>query len=259
MNDIRPSRARRWTALPLLALASASSSPFALPALAKSYTIGPVVIEAQVKPDGSMSVVEQRSFDFSGDFSRVVLGPGDQGRTGGHPDAVEEVVDGQARPLAPTTRRPRRPTARAPTTSTLGGADVGQHLLPQVRRAGHVPAELRRGERRAALPGHLGALLAVHRLAVDGARRPTSPSPSGRRSRSSKDQVQAWAHGPLTGEVAIGPDGVVDPHRAQGARGDLRRGPGLYPASALPAAPSSTSRARRPCWPRRRSGPRGER
>ena len=91
-----------------------------MPALAKSYTMGPVVIEAQVKPDGSMSVVEQRSFDFTGDYSRVYwdLATG-TARRAVTVNAVEEIVGGQAQPAHPDRLRRRRPTGRpAPTTSS---------------------------------------------------------------------------------------------------------------------------------------------
>ena len=38
---------------------------------AKSYTMPKVDIQAQVETDGSLHVVEQRAFDFSGDFTAV--------------------------------------------------------------------------------------------------------------------------------------------------------------------------------------------
>ncbi|MBP9781624.1 DUF2207 domain-containing protein, partial [Candidatus Woesebacteria bacterium] len=51
----------------LLFAASSLSHPISI--WAKSYTIDPVVIEANLQRDGSMSVTEQRTFNFDGDFT----------------------------------------------------------------------------------------------------------------------------------------------------------------------------------------------
>ena len=43
----------------------------ASPALAKSYEMTSLTIDATVTPDGALHVREQRVFDFSGDFTFV--------------------------------------------------------------------------------------------------------------------------------------------------------------------------------------------
>ena len=53
----------------------------------------------------------------------------------------------------------------------------------------------------------------------------------------SKDQVQAWAHGPLTGKVAIGPDGVVTLKVPRVPPETFVEARVLYPRRRLPAAP----------------------
>ena len=112
-----------WMVLPLLALALGLQLALALPALAKSYTMGPVVIEAQVKPDGSMSVVEQRQFDFSGDYSRVFWDLAHQERSGCHGE--------RGRGDRGRAGAPARPDGLAP-----GGRPAARHLLHRHVRCG---------------------------------------------------------------------------------------------------------------------------
>lgn len=70
-----PALSRRTAALlcaVLFALACAFVALSPSPALAKSYTMPKVDIQAQVETDGSLHVVEQRTFDFNGDFTTVM-------------------------------------------------------------------------------------------------------------------------------------------------------------------------------------------
>ena len=55
----------------LLALACALVALAPGQAHAKSYTMPKVDIQAQVETDGALQVIEQRTFDFDGDFSAV--------------------------------------------------------------------------------------------------------------------------------------------------------------------------------------------
>lgn len=55
----------------LVALACAFVAVAPAQALAKSYTMPKVDIQAQVETDGALQVTEQRTFDFSGDFTAV--------------------------------------------------------------------------------------------------------------------------------------------------------------------------------------------
>ncbi|WP_080803950.1 DUF2207 domain-containing protein [Arabiibacter massiliensis] len=69
-----PATSRKAAALlcaVLVALACAFVAFSPSPALAKSYTMPKVDIQAQVETDGSLHVVEQRTFDFNGDFTAV--------------------------------------------------------------------------------------------------------------------------------------------------------------------------------------------
>ncbi len=178
--------------LPLLALALVLQLAFALPALAKSYTMGPVVIEAQVKPDGSMSVVEQRSFDFNGDFSRVFW---DLATRSGQADHGERrsrrSSDGQARPLAPTDYAARRATGRpAPTTSTrpAGMTSVSTYFRKSDEQA---TFRLTYDVADAAQRYQDTAELYWQFIGTSGrCRHPTSPSPSSPRSRSPRTRCR---------------------------------------------------------------------
>lgn len=66
-------RGARFAFASLVALCALCVALFAIPqdAQAKSYTCPSVVIDATVQPDGSLSVVETRTFDFDGTFSAV--------------------------------------------------------------------------------------------------------------------------------------------------------------------------------------------
>ena len=64
---------RRLGVRALVALACALAALLALPrpALAESYEMGPVAITATVRTDGTLHVVEDRAFDFEGEFNGV--------------------------------------------------------------------------------------------------------------------------------------------------------------------------------------------
>ncbi|MHB9005238.1 MAG: DUF2207 domain-containing protein, partial [Coriobacteriia bacterium] len=55
----------------LCAAALVTALAFATPAFAKEYSMGPVDITALVNADGSMDIVESRTYDFKDDFTRV--------------------------------------------------------------------------------------------------------------------------------------------------------------------------------------------
>ena len=69
----------------------------ATPAFAKSYSMGPVNIYAQVAPDGSMSVAEDRTFDFSGSYHFVYWDLLKKGGTDLVVTGLDEVTDSGVR------------------------------------------------------------------------------------------------------------------------------------------------------------------
>ncbi|TLM80387.1 MAG: DUF2207 domain-containing protein, partial [Actinobacteria bacterium] len=85
-------RTRRFGLLLAGALCAAAVLLPAAPAFAKEYSMPKSVIEAQIMPDGSMRVIETRTFDFADSFTRVYW---DLPRSGGElGDAVSIEVTG---------------------------------------------------------------------------------------------------------------------------------------------------------------------
>ena len=171
-------------------------------ASAKDYAIRDVRIDARVDADGTLAVDETREFEFDGDFSRVywVL---EKARSEG----IE--VTGASGPDGTLTLT-SDPVARPPGTYAV--TDQGDSVL--------VELFFRLGDQRARFGIQYRALGAAKRWDDTGelywqlvgsdwgvdtdALQADVTVPD-----VTRDQVRAWAHGPLWGEVTIGPDGVV--------------------------------------------------
>ena len=241
---LRAARARPGAPL-VLALAERS---------AKSYTIGPVDIEAQVEPDGSM-----RSPSAHGRLQRrLQLGrvePQHPERPRRSRCSRSKRSDGRRRPHVPDGSNGAATDRPAPTPSSDSPAMTSVRArLPQVRPAADVPHQLPREGRGQALLGHRRALLAVHRRRDGRSRGPRAhrhPPPA--RSRKSRSRRGRTGRSPATSPSARR---HRDARRARAAGEHLRRGPRALSRAALSAAHGhQPAAARSRSWPRRRSWP----
>ncbi len=176
----------------------------ALPAraFAKSFTMPAVRIDARIDPDGSLSVKETRSFEFDGDFTRVYweLEPPAGGA------GTDIAVTGPNGPLQPATAE-GRPAGymRIIDQGTLTQVDVyGAWSSETVEYT--ISYRVTGAAVRWADTGELyWQAIAKNWGASTGAATIVVHMPAG----VTRDQVKAWAHGPLTGLVTINDDGSV--------------------------------------------------
>ncbi|MDO8915743.1 MAG: DUF2207 domain-containing protein [Coriobacteriia bacterium] len=171
-------------------------------ALAKSFTMPSVAIDATILTDGSLAVVEKRSFEFSGDYTRVYwdLEP----PAGG---AITDVaVTGPSGPLPPATADGRPAgysrivsegtLTRVEVYGTWSSETVAYTLSYRVTNAAtrwSDTAEL------------YWQAVASNWGAGTGQLTATIRPPAG----VTKDQVKVWVHGPLTGLSVVNDDGSV--------------------------------------------------
>lgn len=216
-----------------VALAGAS------PALAKSYTVPKVHIEAQLAPNGDMTVVEQRAVDFSGSFTRVtwqLLKKGSSGLevTGitidpGTPNAQVLKATTDANSL--TTRPPGyyfvQDTGNALEVSAYHNTTDAQRTFELRYKV--TGAVTRYTDCANLVWQFVGDQSSVGIGDFSAAIHPPTPL--------SKSDVKAWAHGPLTGNVAILADGTVTLAVTNLPRNTFVEADILYPATAFPAAP----------------------
>ena len=227
---------RRLTLLAVtICLAAAFAGLTAGPAAAKDFSVTTVDIDATVRPNGNLRVHETRVLDFIGDFSFVYWDLSAKGSSGIDVTAASGPgLDGSGSiPYEPT----QDPSARTPGTYFVSGAEpVRVELFFSV--------------------ADTAAQFSVDYVARDAAKRwddvaelywqfvgdqATVPAdhvrvtvhlPAG----VTREQVRAWAHGPLWGNVSIEPDAsvvmTVDPLPA----GTFVEGRILFPATALAKA-----------------------
>lgn len=193
---------RRTLALAAAVLVAALVAAAPAAAFATSFVMPEVRIDAQIGADGSLTVNEQRSFEFDGDFTRVYwdLEP----PAGG---AIADIaVTGPSGPVPPTTAEGRpagysRVTQQGTLTrvevyGAWSNETVAYTLSYRVTNAAVRWADTAELYWQA-VAAHWGA--PTHSVTV------TVKLPEG----VTKDQVKAWAHGPLTGNVSINGDGSV--------------------------------------------------
>jgi uncharacterized membrane protein len=198
--DVR--RTRRSLVLAAVALLAALAVASPGVAFAKSFVMPEVRIDARVGADGSLSVQEQRSFEFSGDYTRVYwdLEP----PAGG---AIQDISVTGPSGLVPPATAEGRPAgySRVLQNGTLTQVDVygawSNETVAYTLSYKVTNAAVRWADTAElywqAIAGHWSASTRSVTVTV----RP----PAG----ATKDQVKAWAHGPLTGDVAINGDGSV--------------------------------------------------
>lgn len=226
----------------MLIVAAGAAGLMAGPAAAKDFSITKVSVDAQVLPNGDVRVSDTRTLDFSGAFHFVYWNLATKGTDG-------IAVQGA---LGPAAGAPAETVPYEPSTSSVTGVPTGETGTYIVETsADTVTVQLNFDLTDAA------ASFTVNYVAKGAAKRFTDTAqlywqfigadtavaqkdvtvtvhlPSGVR----RDQVRAWAHGPLWGTVTIQPDASVvmkvDPLPAQ----TFVEGRILFPAAALSAAP----------------------
>ena len=225
----------------LVTLAAGAAGLTAGPAAAKSFSISRIRVDAQVMPNGNVRVTDTRTLDFSGTYHFVYWDLATKGSSG-------IVIKGAS---GPANGDPATVVPYDYSQSAAVGAASGEYQTYAVRPGAVVTVQLNFEVSDASasftveylLKGaakkftdtaqlywqFIGADTAVESKDVAV----TVQLPDG----VAKDQVRAWAHGPLWGTVTIQPDASVvmkvDPLPAE----TFVEGRILFPASALPQAP----------------------
>jgi len=179
----------------------------AAPAYAKSYRITRVDITAEVAPDGSMLVTEQRTFDFEGDYTFVFWELDVPAGT------AIEVLDmaGPEGPYAPTDD-PLAQDNRPPQTYQVRdyGSSIDARAFFRAVDIEH-PITLRYRVTGAAVRWADTAELYWKFIGDRWELEARNVSVHiGLPTGVTRDDVKAWAHGPLTGDVILNDDGTVD-------------------------------------------------
>ncbi len=219
-----------------LVLAAACAGLASGPAAAKDFSITAVNIDATVRPNGDLRVHESRTLDFSGSFSFVYWDLSTKGSsgidvTGASGPAFDGTGNMQYKPT-------QDPTARPPGTyfvSDLGGTVRVQLFFSVTDSASQFSVDY---IARAAAKRWNDIAELYWQFVGDQATVPadhvriTVHLPAG----VARDEVRAWAHGPLWGNVTSQPDAsvvmTVDPLPA----GTFVEGRILFPAAALARA-----------------------
>ena len=226
----------------LVALAAAGAAGFwAGPAAAKDFTITDVNIDAQVLPNGDLRVTDTRTLAFFGTYHFVYWDLSTKGSTG-----IKVTGASGPDPGNPYQTAPYKPSA-VPVVGTSTG-EVGTYSTADQGSNVRVQLNFEFGDATTPFSVHYTALGAARRYtdiaelywqfvgsdtAVPSQHvRVTVHLPAG----VTHDQVRAWAHGPLSGNVSIEPDGsvvmTVDPLPAS----TFVEGRILFPAAALSKA-----------------------
>lgn len=227
-----------WAAALVLACAIALLVPAA--ASAKSFAINEVAIEAQVAPDGALTVNESRRLTFEGDFSRVVWSLSKQGSQGIEIVSVKDET-GSTYKQTQNYEGIGNPAAREPGTFVV--EDQGDKVLVHVF---HLSSDEERtfileyralgAAKRWEDTGELYWKLLGDETEISTDDFHAKVSVEG---ITTKQDVRAWAHGPLTGTVAIEDDGSVSLDVAQVPPRTFVEVRMAFPADALPQAPSA--------------------
>lgn len=214
MTTNRTSTACRRTFL-VVALALCLSLGSTAVAIAKDYSMGPVDISATVSTDGSMSVVEKRTFEFVEDYSFVYWEFDTSKMDALSVSGVSELV-GETRVAYALSNDPLATENRTP----------GTYLVENTGSTTKVSVFFRKQDE--------SATFELSYLVVGGVKRHedvgevywqaigsgwgattrditvsiVTPVPEGTPVVAGEN-LRAWAHGPLNGVVTVGDDGVV--------------------------------------------------
>ena len=219
------------------AMAAGLAGLWAGPAAAKDLSISSVNIRAQVRPDGDVRIRESRVLDFSGQFSYVYWDLGTKGSAGiGVAGASGPAANGAG--LVPYT--PAK-DAQSKTPGTYSVTDSGGSVRVELYfRVADRSAQFRidyvaRGaaKRWEDIAELYWQFVGDEAQIPSGDVRITVHPPDG----VSSEQVRAWAHGPLWGDVSIAPDAAVVMTVSPLPAATYVEGRILFPAAALSQAP----------------------
>ena len=228
--------ARRMLGTALVACALAASMLVPAAAHAKAYSIASVGIGAAVDPNGDLRVTEDRKITFDGQFSWVQWQLLKKGSDGIAVQSIASLKNGTEQPFTLIE-------GEATDAGTYSVVDNGDSLTIRVAI----------DEENTTLPLRItyfvkGAARAYSdtcelywQFIGDGTPVATGPvhieiTPPA--TLTNADQVKAWAHGPLTGTVAIASDGSVALDVPEVPANTFVEARVLYPAGALAAVQS---------------------
>ena len=219
------------------ALAAGLAGLWAGPAAAKDFSISSVVIDAQVRPNGDLRVHETRVLVFSGQFSFVYWDLGTKGSEGIKVTAARGPdADGSGLVPYELTQDPYSKTPGTySVTDSEGSVRVELHFSVADTSAQFEVDYVARGA--AKRWDDIAEL--YWQFVGDQAQIPsddvriTVHLPDG----VSREQVRAWAHGPLWGDVTIAPDASVVMTVSPLPASTFVEGRILFPAAALAKAP----------------------
>ncbi len=210
---MRKTARRLSAAIAVLAIALAAALAITTPALAREYEITNVDIDATISADGTLSVVEERTFDFDGSFNGVYWDiPQGTGLHMGQDIVVTvgevgEVKDGGFVAFNP------------------GDEGSGVYEITEYYSTTNIKLYNKKSDEQATYRINYtiaGGLLAwddcaelYWKFVSDGWDEPSQnvscdvhlPVPAGTQVVA-EDNVRAWAHGPLNGNVSITDDGA---------------------------------------------------
>lgn len=217
----------------------------ALPAIAcaKSYTMGPVDIDATVHPDGRLTVTERRLFAFDGDFSKVFWDLDTSGITITDVTIGEVLVDGSVLPYRYTDEQ-----------LEIEGRVPGQYSVIDAGSTIEAAAYFRKDSE--------DLVIELGYTVVDGVKRHEDIAELywqavgrgwGENSNDvtvriqlpvtaettvvAGENVKVWAHGPLTGEINVDAAGLVTATVPRVAPGEFVEPRVAFPQEWLPDAP----------------------
>jgi uncharacterized membrane protein len=239
-------RSRRFALTIVLAVVCLLA--FAAPAFAKDYHVATLAIGAQVQPDGSMRVAERREVAFNGDFhwvQWVLLKSGSNGiqLQGIDGPSGKPMIPAEGGSLSDVPASGTYILVDSPDSLTIKlGFSATDQTLPFTLRY-NVLGAAKRYRDTAELNWKFvgtGTDVRTDRVHVEVV------LPAG----ANKQDVKAWAHGPLNGNVTIGetpvepgggdrpvPSGVVTLDVTDLPPDTFVEGHILFPADALPKAP----------------------
>ncbi|HEY5388691.1 MAG TPA: DUF2207 domain-containing protein, partial [Thermoleophilia bacterium] len=199
----------------------------ARPAAAKDYSISDVAIDAQVMPNGDLKVHESRTLDFSGTFHYVYWDYSTRGSNG-------LTVTAASGPTGPYQRMQATGT---PVPGTWWAVDSGDkvhvqlnfELTDTVATFGVDYVAKGAAKRWADIAELYWQFVGNEAQIPSDHVRITVRLPAG----VTRDQVRAWAHGPLWGNVTIEPDASVVMTVAPLPASTFVEGRILFPAAAL--------------------------
>jgi uncharacterized membrane protein len=232
----------RLVFLLVLVLAAGAAGLVAEPAAAKSFSITRIRVDAQVLSNGDVRVTDTRTLDFSGSYHFVYWDLATEGSSGIVIRGASGPATGDPSTMVPYVFSESAPVGVASSDfETYGVRDLSNVVTVQLNfevtdaTASFTVRYVAKGAAKRFTDTaqlywkFIGADTAVESRDVAV----TVHLPDG----VTRDQVRAWAHGPLWGSVTIEPDAsvvmTVDPLPAQ----TFVEGRILFPAAALPEAP----------------------